>query len=552
MPPAANIFNDQRMVRLLTAALVIAGLALGIVNAFIQDDAFISFRYARNLAEAGVLGWNIDDPVPVEGYSNFLWTLLMVIPHVLALDVEKFSQLLGLVFGAGTLLLTYRLGLICSGSPRVALAALLMLATNFSFSCYMTGGLETSLQSCLLTALACVFCTLRNHGLSPLRLLLTSLLAAALLLTRLDSALPIAVFGLATLWQILKLDGATQRKSKLVLMVVAPGALVVAAWLAWKLAYYGDVVPNTFYVKAAGPLMERVLPGAAYVGLFAWSYLLWPVLLLASVRAKAIVATPALLGLLLAVLLSLVYVVLVGGDFMEFRFLVPLLPLLFVMLAVALNQYRPLLQAAAIALVVAGSIVHAKGFAGTARIETIAMLESHLDGDCGWRAVGQGLHAVFADHSFGAGSHGPVIAVTAAGAIPYYAQLKTIDMLGLSDPWIARHGLVFGNRPGHTHFGTLAYYRKAGANLVGTMVAPAADPAEGIARETLFWMLIPDFHAAELAPASMLRLRLGAHCSIYSLYLQPHPAVEQLIANGAAKTIPLIGVASSQQGSPRP
>ena len=27
-------------------------------------------------------------------------------------------------------------------------------------------------------------------------------------------------------------------------------AVVVLVWLVWKLAYYGDVIPNTFYAKA--------------------------------------------------------------------------------------------------------------------------------------------------------------------------------------------------------------------------------------------------------------------------------------------------------------
>ena len=42
------------------------------------DDAFISFRYARNLVEGAGLVWNPGEP-PVEGYSNFLWVLLLAV-----------------------------------------------------------------------------------------------------------------------------------------------------------------------------------------------------------------------------------------------------------------------------------------------------------------------------------------------------------------------------------------------------------------------------------------------------------------------------------------
>lgn len=40
---------------------------------FLTDDAFISFRYARNLVEGHGLVYDLGEYV--EGYSNFLWVL---------------------------------------------------------------------------------------------------------------------------------------------------------------------------------------------------------------------------------------------------------------------------------------------------------------------------------------------------------------------------------------------------------------------------------------------------------------------------------------------
>ncbi|HEX7602922.1 MAG TPA: hypothetical protein VF316_15000, partial [Polyangiaceae bacterium] len=58
--------------------LVVLGAALLLVHArlfdFICDDAYITFRYARNLAEHGVPLYNLDERV--EGYTNFLWMIL--------------------------------------------------------------------------------------------------------------------------------------------------------------------------------------------------------------------------------------------------------------------------------------------------------------------------------------------------------------------------------------------------------------------------------------------------------------------------------------------
>ena len=43
---------------------------------FVTDDAYISFVYSRNLAEHGELVFNAGMD-PVEGYTNFLWTVLL-------------------------------------------------------------------------------------------------------------------------------------------------------------------------------------------------------------------------------------------------------------------------------------------------------------------------------------------------------------------------------------------------------------------------------------------------------------------------------------------
>ena len=47
--------------------------------ATLADDAFISFRYSQHLAEGHGLVFNVGEKV--EGYSNFLWVVLVAIPH---------------------------------------------------------------------------------------------------------------------------------------------------------------------------------------------------------------------------------------------------------------------------------------------------------------------------------------------------------------------------------------------------------------------------------------------------------------------------------------
>src|SRR3954454_23338088 len=92
-------------VPLATALLVPHALLFDFVN----DDAYISFRYARNLAEHGQLVFNLGERV--EGFTNFLWTVLLAAGIKLGVDPVISSRLLGLMFAVGTLALLVRMSL---------------------------------------------------------------------------------------------------------------------------------------------------------------------------------------------------------------------------------------------------------------------------------------------------------------------------------------------------------------------------------------------------------------------------------------------------------
>jgi hypothetical protein len=131
--------------------LVFLGLVLlARTNRFIQDDAFIPYRYADNLVHGKGLVWNEGERV--EGYTNFLYTLIIAIPIYFGRDPVLFSYLIGLMFFAGTLIFTYLLAQQLFRSGTAALLTVILLGTNFTFSSYAPGGLETQLQACLFAA----------------------------------------------------------------------------------------------------------------------------------------------------------------------------------------------------------------------------------------------------------------------------------------------------------------------------------------------------------------------------------------------------------------
>ncbi len=114
------------------------------------DDAMISMRYARNLADGFGLVWNPGEG-PVEGYSNFLWLLTAAVGIFLGLEPLQFTQAAGLVAQAVTLWALFQIGRAAGRRGWKATLAPLFLAGSISFLAYPMTGMETSLFCCLLT-----------------------------------------------------------------------------------------------------------------------------------------------------------------------------------------------------------------------------------------------------------------------------------------------------------------------------------------------------------------------------------------------------------------
>ena len=125
----------QRVVWVVLAVLVLSAYS----NRFVQDDAFISFRYASNLLNHAELTWNVGEERPIEGYSNFLWVLMIAGAMGMGMEPVWASQALGLMFALVTLLYTYRLSKLVFGEERPALLAMVLVGTNYTFSVYADG-----------------------------------------------------------------------------------------------------------------------------------------------------------------------------------------------------------------------------------------------------------------------------------------------------------------------------------------------------------------------------------------------------------------------------
>jgi arabinofuranosyltransferase len=555
-------------------ALIGALVLLAWINRFVQDDAFISFQYARNLVEGHGLVFNPGERV--EGYTNFLWTLMIAAGLAAGFEPVAWSYGLGLALFAGSLWLTGLLARDLSGSGEAGLIAVLLVGTNYSFSAYATGGLETQLQAFLVVAAVWLSlagiprmarASVEADGTSPsaagpraaagggmgasLGLLAAASAAyGAALMTRLDSVVCLLVPGLVTLAACLRGGDATGRSGvgarvARVGALLLPGTVLVAPWLFWKVSYYGVLLPNTFYVKVTSA--ASIARGGHYVYRFLASYWLLPLVLL------GLTARPRRLAEMLrggsppwggavaaAVAMWCAYVAAVGGDFMEFRFIVPVLPLGMALVGwclVAVVEERRV-RLALVALLAIGSALHAFTFFGVRDIETIDSLAIHMEPDGGdWDEVGRAL----GEH-FPAGS-GVLIAVGPAGAIPYYSRLPALDMRGLIDPWVARHGIIVSTVPGHQRMAPMSYLIERGVNLVvgHPQVVPRAGglpgafPLAGLAQLGL----ADATNATVPEGARVLAIPMSGERWLLVLYLVAHPDIERAIAEQRWAAIPL-------------
>ena len=535
--------------RLVVLASIAVLLLLAWANRFIQDDAFISFRYARNLANGAGLTWNAGERV--EGYTNFLWVLLMAVPIKLGLDPVAAAYGMGLACFALTLALTYQLARLVLVSRWAALVTIWLLGLNHTFSAYATGGLETQLQACALVATAYLAVRARSaagRGLIAC-LLGVSLCASVALLTRLDSAVALAPLYGVLLYGVLRSSAPTGNpvtaaaRGDSVRAAVAslvalcgPALVLVGGWLLWKLSYYGGILPNTYYAKATSPSLTQ---GAAYVYRFVTFYWLAPVILLGLVRVKKFVLAGIVPGLLaVTAALWVAYIVAVGGDFMEFRFFVPILPFVLIVAVWLIHglQEGHVRLALGATLAIAG-VLAASGYKGYGGVESIAQLQGHLtNANENWIGAGRALGDLFDE------SEGVVIATTAAGAIPYYSTLETVDMLGLNDPWVARQGATAGSRAGHQKLAPYAYLLERKVNLVigHPRVGLRGQGQTVYTAQDLEWFTLTPVDAA-LVPetAQVLEIPLDETYALTVLYLTPHPAVDAAIRDHALKTYPV-------------
>ena len=331
---------------LATAALLIAHALYGRELYFLCDDAYITFRYANNFALGRGLVWNVGEYV--EGYTNFLWTLLMALSIRLHISPELSAPVLSVLCSLACLGLLVpaarRMAPAWSSGAPVALIALGLLAFHRSWNVWATGGLETRFFTLLIFAgvLGMLFGSRRWR---PAGATLMGLAA----LTRPDGLLLFGMCGIALVIEERRELLAFTRERTLpalrsLTLTALPFFVITGSHLLFRLYYYGRPLPNTYYAKVDAPWPEMgVLFLTAFVleyGLVFW--LLGGTLLLLFARRLGITDEergPTRLYLYVLLIFAphcIYYAYKVGGDHFEYRIFDAYLPFLALFMAHAL------------------------------------------------------------------------------------------------------------------------------------------------------------------------------------------------------------------------
>lgn len=214
---------------------------------WLVDDAAISMAYAANWTAGHGLVAQPGIP-PVEGYSNFLWVVVLAALNLAGLMTPLPIKAVAAVLVLGSLVSLYAASkpLIPTSWP-VRAAVLLLVATNSSLVTWTTSGLENPLTLLLACELLRVATLDAWEGSSVRRAIYLGVLVAALAMTRPEGILfapfPPLVMAMSGRW-----DWRTF--GVYVGIVVA----IASAFLAFRYATFGDWVPNTFYAKGASSL----------------------------------------------------------------------------------------------------------------------------------------------------------------------------------------------------------------------------------------------------------------------------------------------------------
>lgn len=215
------------------------------------DDAFITYRYADNLSNGGGLVWNLGE-APTEGFTSILHVLVLVPLMQVGMDGLEAARWINAAFLLATAFFLYRASIrfTPAGKASALTVSILFLLLPSSVLLVMVG-LETPIYTFFLLIAVIYSAKVLNSSATGTwtQPSILALIWFLLILTRPEGGLAI----LAT-WCVVLLCKWKRKETSL--RQITRGTLIfvslVGVYIVWKLNYFGNLLPNPFYIKSSG------------------------------------------------------------------------------------------------------------------------------------------------------------------------------------------------------------------------------------------------------------------------------------------------------------
>ncbi|MCP4539558.1 MAG: hypothetical protein GY832_20680 [Chloroflexi bacterium] len=244
-----NDHKPNRNAKLIVLILIIVLLAIVariLPGPRMVDDAYITFRYARNLVEGNGFVYNPGERVL--GTTTPLYTLLMTGLSLVtgSRDFATVAMVINALGGAAAVGLLYALGTQFANHRAPAIAAALLWAVAPYSVTFAIGGMETDLTIALLLAVSYAHVTKRSRAMA--------VLSALALLARPDTAIMVGLLWLDLIRMERRLPW---REGSITLAILAP-------WLIFGTLYFGSPLTNSVAAKA---ITYRLAPEEGFIRL---------------------------------------------------------------------------------------------------------------------------------------------------------------------------------------------------------------------------------------------------------------------------------------------
>jgi hypothetical protein len=291
---------------------LIVFLALSLNQPIVQDDAYISFRYADNFLSGKGLVYNGGERT--EGYTNFLWVIILIsFKSILNINYLLAARLFGVASGLLILIITYLYSSRCSKANSLLIfsCTAILLLFNQSIPYWSMSGLETVAFAAI--SLLALFCEDSRPRLTAPFLTILSLLRPE----------GFIIFLVVVAYRVIINRQLPVRFSILYFLPLIP-------FLLFRLYYYGSILPNTYYAKS-GIGIEYIVSGIEYFLSFSKSIGVYGlIIVLPILMAKWLWGKYTLLYIY--VFIYICFVIGIGGDTLKvYRFFVPILPALYLL-----------------------------------------------------------------------------------------------------------------------------------------------------------------------------------------------------------------------------